>query len=68
MTASTKFTFQALYASSQDVSFLESVTATAGRECNIQDARGSGLCCYGGLWRENKESKKNLVVGDIKIE
>ena len=29
---------------SQDGSSLEFVAATAGRECNIQDARGGGLC------------------------
>ena len=30
-------------ATSQDGSSLEFVAATAGRECNIQDARGRGL-------------------------
>ena len=38
-----QFTFQTLYATSQDGSFLEFVAATAGRECYIQDARGRGL-------------------------
>ena len=36
--------FQTLNATSQDGSSLESVAATAGRECIIQDARGRGLC------------------------
>ena len=35
-----QFMFQTLHATSQDGSFLESVAATAGRDCNIQDARG----------------------------
>ena len=39
-----QFTFQTLHATSQDGSSLEFVAATAGRECNIQDARGRGLC------------------------
>ena len=38
-----QFTFQTLHATSQDGSSLEFVAATAGRECNIQDARGRGL-------------------------
>ena len=38
-----QFTFQTLYATSQDGSSLEFVAATEGRECNIQDARGRGL-------------------------
>ena len=38
-----QFTFQTLHATSQDGSYLESVAATAGRECNIQDERGRGL-------------------------
>ena len=39
-----QFTFQTLHSTSQDGSSLEFVSATAGRECNIQDARGGGLC------------------------
>ena len=35
--------FQKLYATSQDGSSLEFVAATAGKECNIQDAMGRGL-------------------------
>ena len=31
-------------ANSKDGSYLEFVTAAAARECNIQDARGGGLC------------------------
>ena len=38
-----KFRFQTLHATSQDGSSLESAAATAGRECNIQDAKGRGL-------------------------
>ena len=38
-----QFMFQTLPATSQDGLSLDSVAATAGRECNIQDARGSGL-------------------------
>ena len=36
--------FQTLHATSQDDLSLEFVAAIAGRECNIQDARGGGLC------------------------
>ena len=39
-----QFMFQTLHATSQDGSSLEFVAATEGRECNIQDARGRGLC------------------------
>ena len=39
-----KFTFQTLHSTSQDGLSLEFVSATAGRDCNIQDARGGGLC------------------------
>ena len=39
--------FQTLHATSQDGLSLEFFAATAGRECNIQDARG------GGLWAES---------------
>ena len=39
MTDSSQFMFQTLHATSQDGSSLESVAATAGRECNIQDAK-----------------------------
>ena len=35
--------FQTLHATSQDGSSLEFVAATAGKECNIQNARGRGL-------------------------
>ena len=42
--AGCQFTFQTLYATSQDGLSLEFVAATAGREWNIQDARGGGLC------------------------
>ena len=38
-----QFTLQTLHVTSQDGSSLEFVAATAGRECNIQDARGRGL-------------------------
>ena len=38
-----QFNFQTLHTTSQDGSSLEFVTATEGRECNIQDARGRGL-------------------------
>ena len=38
-----QFTFQTLHATSQDGSSLAFVAAAAGRECNIQDARGRGL-------------------------
>ena len=43
-----QFTFQQLHATSQDGLSLEFIAATAGRECNIQDARGGGLWlpCY----------------------
>ena len=37
-----QFTFQTLNATSQDGFSLEFVAATAGREYNIQDARGGG--------------------------
>ena len=39
-----QFTFQTLHATSLDGSSLEFVAATEGRECNIQDERGRGLC------------------------
>ena len=39
-----KFTFQTLPVTSQDGLSPEFVAATAGRELNIQDARGGGLC------------------------
>ena len=39
-----QFTFQTLHSTSQDGLSLEFVSATAGRECNILDARGGGLC------------------------
>ena len=39
-----QFKFQTLHAPSQDGSSLEFVAATKGREYNIQDARGRGLC------------------------
>ena len=38
-----QFMFQALHSTSQDGLTLEFVAATAGRECNIHDARGGGL-------------------------
>ena len=37
-----QFTFHTLHVTSQDGSSLESVAATAGKECNIQDARVGG--------------------------
>ena len=43
-----QFTFQTLHSTSQDDLSLEFVAAAAGRECNIQDARG------GGLWYFNQ--------------
>ena len=39
-----QFTFQTLHATSQDGFSLEFVAATECNECNIQDARGRGLC------------------------
>ena len=39
-----QFTFQTLHATSQDGLSLEFIAATADKECNIQDARGGGLC------------------------
>ena len=39
-----QFMFQTLHATSQNGPTLEFVAATAGSECNIQDARSSGLC------------------------
>ena len=39
-----QFSFQTLHSTSQDGLDLEFVSATAVRECNIQDARGGGLC------------------------
>ena len=54
--------FQKLHTTSQDVSSLESVAATAGRECNIQDARGKGL--WGGV---KPILEKNLNVRYIFI-
>ena len=39
-----QFMFQTLHATIQDGLSLEFVTATAGRECNIQDAKGRGMC------------------------
>ena len=39
-----QFMFQTLHATSQDGSSLAFFAAAAGRECNIQDARGRGLC------------------------
>ena len=39
-----QFMFRTLHSTSQDGSSLEFVAATAGRECNTQDARGRGLC------------------------
>ena len=38
-----QFMFQTLNATSNDGLFLEFVSATAGRRCRIQDARGGGL-------------------------
>ena len=38
-----QFMFQKLHATSQDGSSLDFVAATAGSDCNIQDARGRGL-------------------------
>ena len=38
-----QFMFQTLHATSQDGSSLAFFAAAAGRECNIQDARGRGL-------------------------
>ena len=38
-----QFTFQTLHAISEVGSSLEFVAGTAGRKCNIQDARGRGL-------------------------
>ena len=38
-----QFMFQTLHATSQNGSSLKSVAATAGRECNIHDARGRRL-------------------------
>ena len=38
-----QFMFQTLHATSQDGSSLEFIVATAGREFNIQDAKGRGL-------------------------
>ena len=40
---SCQFMFQTLHATSQDGSSLAFFAAAAGRECNIQDARGRGL-------------------------
>ena len=42
-----QFMFQTLHATSQDGSSLAFFAAAAGRECNIQDARGRGLCPAG---------------------
>ena len=47
-----QFTFQTLHGTSQDGLSLEFVAASAGRECNIQDARGVGLCR--GYWKWSK--------------
>ena len=45
-----QFTFQTLHSTNQDGLSLEFVAATAGRECNIQDAMGRGLCSrYGAV-------------------
>ena len=38
-----QFTLQTLHSTSQDGLCIEFVSANAGRECNIQDARGGGL-------------------------
>ena len=38
-----QFTFHTRHSTSQDGLSLEFVSAIAGRECNIQDARGGGL-------------------------
>ena len=38
-----QFTFQTLHVTSQDGSSLAFLAAAAGKECNIQDARGRGL-------------------------
>ena len=38
-----QFTFQTLHLTSQDGLYLEFVATTAGRKCNIQDARRGGL-------------------------
>ena len=38
------FRFQTLQSTSQDGLSLKNLAATIGRECNIQDARGRGLC------------------------
>ena len=38
-----QFMFQTLHATSQNGSALKFDAATAGRDCNIQDARGRGL-------------------------
>ena len=42
--AGCQLTFQTLHSTSQDGLSLEFVAATLGRECNIQDVRGGGLC------------------------
>ena len=42
-TVGCQFMFQTLHSTSQDGLSLEFVAATAGREFNIQDARGGGL-------------------------
>ena len=39
-----QFMFQTLHSAIQDGLSLELVSATAGSESNIQDARGGGLC------------------------
>ena len=48
-----QFMFQTLHATSQDGLSLEFVAATTGKEWNIQDARGGGLCT--ALTNEKRE-------------
>ena len=43
LAAKSQLMFQTLNATSQDGSSIESVAATVGKDCNIQDARRRGL-------------------------
>ena len=52
--------FQILHANSQYGLSLEFVAATIGRECDIQDAKGGGLC-------QEVQNLQQIFWGECKI-
>ena len=52
-------------ANSQDGSSLEFVAAVAARECNIQDARGRGLCSLIHLGKVNNVHTKEFFLSSF---